>query len=90
MNKSLILAALLAPSFCLAQTKEERKQQITADMTALLLKMVAADHLMIINLWREYLTVDKDGTEKIREEALVDYEEAEKLFDQLKALESHE
>jgi hypothetical protein len=90
MNKSLILAALLAPSFCFAQTKEEKKQQLSVDMTALILKMIAADHLMIINLWREYLTINKDMAANLHKEGLEDYAEAEKLFEQMKALEAHE
>jgi len=88
--KSLILTALLVPSFCLAQTKEEKKQQLSADMNALILKMVAADHLMILNLWREYLAVDKEGAEKAHQYSLKIYEEAEALLDQMEELQSHE
>jgi len=90
MKKSTILAALLVPSFCLAQTKEEKKHQITTDMIALILKMIAADHLITMNLWSEYLSVDKEVAEKARQDGLKTYEEAEELFNQLEELNKKE
>lgn len=90
MKKSLILAAFLAPSFCLGKTKEEKRQQLSADMNALMLKMIAADHLMILAMWKTYYGSNKEFMEQVSQESLEAYEHAKKLVTQMEELESHE
>lgn len=87
MNKSLILAVLLVPSFCVAKTKEEKIQKISAEMYVLMIKMIALDHLHITNLWKEYLTFpDKEFSENERKEAIKRFEEVQKLVAKMEEL----
>lgn len=85
--KSLILAALLAPSFCLAESKEDKKQQISIEMYTLMMKMIAIDHLKITNLWKEHLTFpDKEFAENERKDAIQRFEEALRLIAKMEEL----
>lgn len=54
MKKSFILVALLAPSFCLAQTKEERKQEILKQISTLESEMQWVQELIKNNYWFLY------------------------------------
>lgn len=51
MKKSLILAALLLPSFCAAQTKEEKKLELIFEMVDLMLETITYDEQLIGALW---------------------------------------
>lgn len=51
MHKSIILAALLVPSFCLAQTREERQAEIIREAQNLEAQVVYIADIIKYNYW---------------------------------------
>jgi hypothetical protein len=83
--KNIILATLLLPSFCAAQTKEEKKLELIFEMVDLMLETITYDDQMMGALWSASAN-DDELIAETKEECLARAKRSIRLRRQLKEL----